>query len=81
MGQLRGWEGICWCRGREGTPALHTELEMCRARRPGRPRGRKGWASPGPAWLGPQHIASTGPEPRRGSRAGAPFPASREHRS
>lgn len=26
----------------------------------------------GPAWLRPQHMASSGPEPRRGSRALAP---------
>lgn len=86
-GELQGWgsAGVwgpsCW-RGRVGTPALRSELKMCRVECPGRPRGRKGWASPGPAWLGPQHIASTGPEPRRGSRALAPhFPPSREHRS
>ncbi|XP_032932551.1 cytohesin-1 isoform X1 [Catharus ustulatus] len=30
---------------------------MCRAECPGRPRGRKGWASAGLAWLGPQHTS------------------------
>lgn len=80
-GELQGC-GFCWRRGREGTPALRSELKMCRVKCPGRARGRKGWASPGAAWLGPQHTASSGPEPRRASRALAPVsPPSREHRS
>lgn len=54
-----------------------SELKMCRGECPGRPRGRKGRASPGSAWLRPQHIASPGPEPSRGSSALLSQPAGR----
>lgn len=44
--------GVCR-RGREGSPALRSELKMCRAGCPGGLRGRKGWAGPGPQHRAP----------------------------